>query len=92
MNIPKLKKIESEKKYHDIVIKDNYSWVDQPNILEVLKDSSKLLPDVRKYIEENNSLTENYFKDVKDLQKKIFDEIKSKIKLDDTSLKFKDKK
>ena len=43
MNIPKLKKIESEKKYHDIVIKDNYSWVDQPNILEVLKDSSKLL-------------------------------------------------
>ena len=92
MNIPKLKKIESEKKYHDIVIKDNYSWVDQPNILEVLKDSGKLLPDVRKYIEENNSFTENYFKDVRDLQKNIFNEIKSKIKLDDTSLKFKDKK
>ena len=32
MNIPKLKKIESEKKYHDIAIKDDYSWVDQPNI------------------------------------------------------------
>ena len=91
MNIPKLKKIESEKKYHDIVIKDNYSWVDQANILEVLKDSGKLLPDVRKYIEENNSFTENYFKDVRDLQKNIFNEIKSKIKLDDTSLKFKDK-
>ena len=92
MNIPKLKKIESEKKYHDIVIKDNYSWVDQANILEVLKDSSKLLPEVKKYIEDNNSFTENYFKDVKDLQKNIFDEIKSKIKLADTSLKFKDKK
>ena len=91
MNIPKLKKIESEKKYHDIAIKDDYSWVDQPNILEVLKDSGKLLPDVRKYIEENNSFTENYFKDVRDLQKNIFNEIKSKIKLDDTSLKFKDK-
>ena len=92
MNIPKLKKIESEKNYHDMIIKDNYSWVDQPNILEVLKDSSKLLPDVRKYIEENNSLTNDYFKDVKNLQKNIFNEIKSKIKLDDTSLKFKDKK
>ncbi len=92
MNIPKLKKIKSEKKYHDILLKDDYSWVDQPNILEVLKDPNKLLPDVRKYIEENNSLTENYFKDVKNLQKKIFEEIKSKIKLDDTSLKFKDKK
>ena len=92
MNIPKLKKIESEKKYHGIVLKDDYSWVDQPNILEVLKNPNKLLPDVRKYIEENNSLTESYFGDVKNLQKKLFNEIKSKIKLDDTSLKFKDKK
>ena len=91
MNIPKLKRIKSEKKYHDITIKDEYSWVDQPDILEVLKDSTKLLPDVKKYIQENNLLTENYFKDVKNLQKKIFNEIKSKIKLDDTSLKFKDK-
>ena len=41
MNIPKLKKIKNEKKYHDI-IKDDYSWVDQPNILEVLKDPNKL--------------------------------------------------
>ena len=49
------------------------------------------MPDVRKYIEENNSYTENYFNDVKDLQKSLFNEIKSKIKLDDTSLKFKDK-
>ena len=92
MNIPKLKKIKSEKKYHDITLRDDYSWVDQPNILEVLKDSSKLLPDVRKYIEENNKHTKDYFVDVENLQKKLFEEIKSKIKLDDTSLKFKDKK
>ncbi len=92
MNIPKLKKIKSEKKYHDIVIKDNYSWVDQPNILEVLQDSNKLLPEVRQFIDKNNVITDNYFKDVKNLQAKLFNEIKSKIKLDDTSLKFKDKK
>ena len=92
MNIPKLKKLKSIKSYHDIELKDDYSWVDQTNILEVLKDSNKLLPEVRKYIEENNSNTENYFLDVKNLQKKIFDEVKSKIKLDDTSLKFKDER
>jgi len=92
MKIPKLKKIESLKKHHGISLEDDYAWVDQPNILEVLKDPNKLLPDVRKYIEENNSITKNYFKDVKNLQKKLFNEIKSKIKLDDTSLKFKDKK
>ena len=91
MNIPKLKKIKSEKKYHDFVIKDDYSWVDQANILEVLKDPDKLLPDVKQFIEENNRYTENYFKDLKSLQSKLFNEIKSKIKLDETSLKFKDK-
>ena len=92
MNIPKLKKLKSIKKYHGIELKDDYSWVDQSNILEVLKDSTKLLPEVREYISENNKITENYFSDITNLQKKIFDEIKSKIKLDDSSLKFKDKK
>ncbi len=92
MSIPELKKIKSEKKYHNTTLKDDYSWVDQPDILDVLKNPNKLHPEVKKYIEENNLLTEEYFSDVKDLQKKLFDEIKSKIKLDDTSLKFKDKK
>ncbi len=92
MIIPKLKKLESKKEYHNIELKDDYSWVDQSNILDVLKDSSNLLPDVKKFIEENNKITDEYFKDVKNLQKNLFDEIKSKIKLDDTSLKFKDKK
>ena len=92
MNIPKLKKIKSEKNYHDITLKDDYSWVDQTDILEVLQDTSKLLPDVRKYIEENNKYTNDYLKNVTGLQKKLFNEVKSKIKLDDTSLKFKDKK
>ena len=92
MSIPKLKKIKSEKKYHDLSLSDEYAWVDQPNILEVLKDASKLDTEVRDYINSNNKITDDYFKDVKDLQKNLFKEIKSKIKLDDTSLKFKDKK
>jgi len=92
MSIPELKKIKSEKKYHNTTLKDDYSWVDQPDILDVLKNPNKLHPEVKKYIEENNLLTEEYFSDVKNLQKKLFNEIKSKIKLDDTSLKFKDRK
>ena len=38
MKTPKLKKIESIKKHHGISLEDDYAWVDQPNILEVLKD------------------------------------------------------
>ena len=51
-----------------MTINDEYSWVDQPDILEVLKDSNKLDPDV-KYIKANNEITDKYFKDVKNLQK-----------------------
>ena len=92
MNIPKLKKIKTTKNYHGIPLEDDYSWVDQPNILEVLKNPEKLDADVRNYILSNNKMTEEYFKDVKGLQSKLFEEIKAKIKLDDTSLKYKDKK
>jgi oligopeptidase B len=92
MSIPKLKKIKSEKRYHDLTLSDEYAWVDQSNILEVLKDANKLDPEVKDYISANNKITEDYFKDTKELQKNLFQEIKSKIKLDDTSLKFKDKK
>ena len=92
MNIPKLRKNKTKKNYHGITLEDDYSWVDQPNILEVLKDPKKLDTEVKDYIEANNEITENYFKDVKDFQKHLFNEIKGKIKLDDTGLKYKDKK
>ena len=92
MNIPKLKKIKTTKNYHGIPLEDDYSWVDQPNILEVLKDPKKLNTEVKNYIEENNKITENYFANVKELQKDLFEEIKGKIKLDDTGLKYKDKR
>ena len=91
MNIPKLKKERTTKKYHGYELADDYAYVDQPhNIIEVLQSPEKILPEVKKYLQENNKITEKYFSDVKDLQKKLFSEIKSKIKLADESLKYKD--
>ena len=91
MKIPQLKKKLEIKSCHNITWEDNYSWVHQDNILEVLRDSSKLLPDVRKYLEDENKYTEHNLKETKEFQKKLFEEIKSRIKLDDESLPFKDK-
>ena len=90
MKIPQLEKKPELKSCHNVNWEDNYSWVHQSNILEVLKDSSKLLPKVRNYLEEENGYTEHHLKDTKDIQKKLFDEIKGRIKLDDESLPFKD--
>ena len=91
MKIPQLEKKPELKSCHNVTWEDNYSWIHQNNILEVLKDSSKLLPEVRKYLEDENNYTEENLKDTKEYQKKLFDEIKGRIKLDDESLPFKDK-
>ena len=69
---------------------DNYSWIHQKNILEVLKDSKKLNPEVRKYLEEENLYAKMHFSDTKKIQEDLFNEIKGRIKLDDESLPYKD--
>ena len=91
MKIPQLEKKPELKSCHNVTWEDNYSWIHQNNILEVLKDRSKLLPEVRKYREEENNYTKENLKDTKEYQKKLFDEIKGRIKLNDESLPFKDK-
>jgi len=90
MKIPHLKKKVELKSCHDVTWEDNYSWIHQQNILEVLKDKSKLNPEVKKYLDEENSYAEYHLKDTKTVQKKLFDEIKGRIKLDDESLPYKD--
>ena len=87
-NPPKLKQKLEIKKYHGYEIKDEFSWVHQKNILEVLKDSSKLNPEVRNYLKKENAYTKFKMKDTKKFQKKLFREIKGRIKLDDESLHF----
>ena len=71
MKVPQLKKKPELKSCHNTTWEDNYSWIHQDNILEVLKDSSKLLPDVRKYLEEENNFTEYNLKDTKKYQKTL---------------------
>ena len=90
MKIPHLKKKSEIKTCHNISWEDDYSWIHQDDILEVLKDSKKLNPEVKKYLEEENSYTDFHLSDTKTIQKKLFDEIKGRIKLDDESLPFKD--
>ncbi len=90
MKVPYLKKKPEIKSCHNVEWEDNYSWIHQKNILEVLRDKSKLDPEVKKYLEEENDYTEYHLKDTKNLQKRLFDEIKGRIKLDDESLPYKD--
>ena len=90
MKVPQLRKKLEIKSCHNTSWEDNYSWIHQKDILEVLKDKNKLNPEVKKYLIEENNHTDYHLKDTKNLQKKLFDEIKGRIKLDDESPPFRD--
>ncbi len=90
MKLPQLQKKPELKSCHGVTWEDNYSWIHQKNILEVLKDKEKLNPEVRDYLEKENKYTEHQLKNTKRIQKELFNEIKGRIKLDDESLPYKD--
>ena len=90
MKVPQLRKKPETKSCHNVTWEDNYSWIHQKNILEVLKDKKKLDPEVEKYLNQENEYTDYHLKDTKHIQKKLFNEIKGRIKLDDESLPYRD--
>ncbi len=90
MKLPQLRKKPEIKSCHNVTWEDNYSWIHQKNILEVLKDKKKLNPEVENYLNQENEYTEHHLKNTKTIQKELFDEIKGRIKLDDESLIFRD--
>ena len=90
MKVPQLRKKSEVKTCHNTTWEDNYSWIHQKDILDVLKDKNKLNPEVKEYLINENSYADHHLRDTKDLQKKLFDEIKGRIKLNDESLPYKD--
>ena len=90
MKLPQLQKKPELKSCHDVTWEDNYSWIHQKDILDVLKNKEKLNPEVKDYLEQENKYTELQLKDTKDFQSKLFTEIKGRIKLEDESLPYKD--
>ena len=76
MKLPQLEKKPEIKSCHNKTWTDDYSWIHQPNILEVLRDSSKLLPEVRKYLEDENEFFSHQMKDTKHIQKNFLMKLK----------------
>ena len=89
-SIPKINKILNVVKIHNEELIDNYSWIKQKNWKEVILDPNKLNTPVKKYLDEENLFKEEQLKDIKDIEKKIFEELKSKIKNEDNSVPKKD--
>ena len=87
---PKINKILNTIKIHNEELIDNYSWIKQKDWKEVILNPNKLNAQVKKYLDEENLFKENQLKDIKDIEKKLFEELKSKIKNEDNSVPKKD--
>ena len=77
MKVPQLRKKLEIKSCHSTTWEDNYSWIHQKNILEVLKDKNKLDPEVKEYLTKENEYTLHHLKDTKEIQKNAKFEVKT---------------
>lgn len=89
-SVPKINKILNTVKIHNEELIDNYSWIKQKDWKEVILNPNKLNAQVKKYLDEENLFKENQLKDIKHIEKKLFEELKSKIKNEDNSVPKKD--
>ena len=65
---------------------DDYAWLKDENWREVMSDPAKLDPDIRSYLEAENVYCAQIMSGTADLQTALFEEIKGRIKDDDSSV------
>jgi oligopeptidase B len=71
---------------HGVTIVDDYAWLKDANWQEVLRDPGVLDPDIRKYLEAENDYTESLLGHTSILQKTLVEEMRGRIKEDDSSV------
>ncbi|WP_108879542.1 prolyl oligopeptidase family serine peptidase [Anderseniella sp. Alg231-50] len=75
---------------HGHTLTDNYGWLRADNWQEVMRDPSVLDADIRAYLESENAWVENTMAPTESLQETLFDEMKGRIKEDDSSVPSRD--
>ena len=74
------------KNHHGITSEDPYAWLKDENWMQVMQDPSVLTPEIRSYLEAENTYTAEAMANTKDLQKTLFSEMRGRIKEDDSSV------
>ncbi|MEM1371188.1 MAG: S9 family peptidase, partial [Pseudomonadota bacterium] len=71
---------------HGQQLTDDYAWLRAENWQEVMRKPQSLPDDIRAYLEAENSFTEATLTDTEPLQAKLFEEMKGRIKQDDSTV------
>jgi len=65
---------------------DDYAWLKDENWQDVMKDPSKLNPAIDEHLRAENAYSKAVMAETEDLQSKIFQEMKGRIKDDDSTV------
>ena len=71
---------------HGIELTDEYAWLRARNWQEVMRDPSVLDQQIRGYLEAENAYTDAALAETSELQSKLYEEMKARIKEDDSSV------
>ncbi len=83
---PNARKATVRATWHGIELSDDYDWMRAENWQEVMRDPSVLPKDIRDHLEAENAYTKSVLADTDDLQETLFQEMKARIKEDDSSV------
>jgi oligopeptidase B len=72
--------------HHGVELQDPYAWLRDANWQEVMRDPGKLSTHIRKYLEAENAYTKLALARTEELQSRLFEEMKGRIKQDDSSV------
>ncbi len=72
--------------HHGHTRTDDYAWLRAENWQEVMRDPSVLAPEIRAYLEAENAYFEARMADTEALQEALFQEMRGRIKEDDSSV------
>ena len=71
---------------HGATLVDDYAWLRDPNWQRVMREPDALDPSIREYLEAENRWTDEIMKPSAQLRQTLFEELKGRIKEDDSSV------
>ncbi|WP_448953404.1 S9 family peptidase [Labrys neptuniae] len=83
---PVAEKRPSQRVFHGTIVQDDYSWLRADNWQEVLRDGSALPADIKAHLDQENRYADALLADGEALRAVLFEELKGRIKADDSSV------
>ena len=86
LSVPVAAKHSFEQTYHGVTTQDNYHWLRADNWQEAMREPEKLPADITAYLEAENAYFKAAMADTEDLQKALVEEMRGRMKEDESGV------